>query len=120
MQGAPAPATTKDVTKLVITDLKVGNGAVAKAGDTVTVNYRGTLTNGTIFDESYKRGEPFVFTLGAQQVIPGWDQGVAGMKVGGKRKLVIPPDLAYGPNGQGPIPANATLIFEIELLKVSK
>src|SRR6478672_6548674 len=81
---------------LIIEDLKVGTGAVAKLGQHVTVNYRGMLTNGTIFDESYKRGAPFDFNLGAGQVIKGWDQGVAGMKVGGKRKLTIPSTLGYG------------------------
>ena len=114
---APKEADVKELKK---TDLKVGNGKTAKAGDKVTVNYRGSLTNGTVFDESYKRGEPFTFNLGGGEVIQGWDQGVAGMKEGGKRKLVIPGDLAYGPNPPpgAPIPPNATLVFEVELLKV--
>jgi peptidylprolyl isomerase len=104
---------------LKVTDLRVGTGAVARAGRTVTVHYRGTLTNGTKFDASYDRGEPFSFLLGGGQVIKGWDQGVAGMKVGGKRKLVIPGSLAYGPNSPTPaIPPNATLVFVVELLKV--
>jgi FKBP-type peptidyl-prolyl cis-trans isomerase len=109
-----------DVKELKKTDLKVGGGKTAKAGDKVTVNYRGSLTNGTVFDESYKRGQPFTFTLGGGEVIQGWDEGVAGMKEGGKRKLVIPGDLAYGPNPPpgAPIPPNATLVFEVELLKV--
>ena len=107
-----------DVQKLVIDDVTVGTGTVAQEGDTVTVNYIGTLTNGTEFDNSYKRGQPFSFTLGANQVIKGWDQGVAGMKVGGKRILVIPADLAYGSQAVGPIPANATLVFAVELLGV--
>jgi FKBP-type peptidyl-prolyl cis-trans isomerase len=117
--GATAPKEA-DVKELKKTDLKVGTGKTAKAGDKVTVNYRGSLTNGTVFDESYKRGEPFTFTLGAGEVIKGWDEGVAGMKEGGKRKLAIPGDLAYGPNPPpgAPIPPNATLIFEVELLKV--
>jgi peptidylprolyl isomerase len=103
---------------LRITDLVVGNGAEAIAGQSVTVNYRGSLTNGKEFDSSYGRG-PFSFRLGGGQVIQGWDEGVAGMKVGGKRKLVIPPDLGYGSRGAGGvIPPDATLIFEVELLKV--
>ena len=103
---------------LSITDLVVGDGAEAVKGEVVSVNYRGTLANGKEFDSSYGRG-PFSFPLGAGRVIQGWDEGVAGMKVGGKRKLVIPPDLAYGERGAGGvIPANATLTFEVELLKV--
>ena len=103
---------------LSITDLVVGDGPEAVKGEVVTVNYRGTLANGKEFDSSYGRG-PFSFPLGAGRVIQGWDEGVAGMKVGGKRKLVIPPDLAYGERGAGGvIPANATLTFEVELLKV--
>jgi len=103
---------------LRITDLEVGNGAEAVAGQTVTVNYRGSLTTGKEFDSSYGRG-PFSFRLGGGQVIKGWDEGVAGMKVGGKRRLVIPPDLGYGSRGAGGvIPPDATLIFEVELLRV--
>ncbi len=102
------------------TDVTVGTGTEAVSGKKVTVNYVGTLTDGTKFDASADHGQPFSFTLGAGQVIKGWDQGVLGMKVGGKRNLVIPPELAYGAAGTpgGPIPANATLKFEIELLKV--
>ena len=105
-------------TGLRITDITVGNGPEAKAGQTVVVNYRGTLENGKEFDSSYGRG-PFSFPLGAGRVIKGWDEGVAGMQVGGKRKLVIPPDLAYGERGAGGvIPPNATLVFEVELLEI--
>jgi FKBP-type peptidyl-prolyl cis-trans isomerase FkpA len=97
----------------------VGKGAVAKAGNTVSVNYTGWLTSGKKFDSSFDAGKPFEFTLGQGQVIPGWDQGVAGMKVGGKRKLTIPAELGYGAQGAGGvIPPNATLIFEVELLGV--
>lgn len=107
------------ITGLKIEDVVVGTGTEAKAGNTVTVNYTGTLTNGTKFDSSLNPGrEPFQFRLGAGQVIKGWDLGVAGMKIGGKRKLTIPPDLAYGTQGQGPIPPNSTLIFDVELLGV--
>ena len=105
---------------LRITELVVGTGEEAVSGKSVSVNYRGTLENGKEFDSSYGRG-PFSFPLGAGRVIKGWDEGVAGMKVGGKRKLVIPPDLAYGERGAGGvIPANATLIFEVELLQVGR
>ena len=105
---------------LKITDLVIGSGPEAKSGDKVSVNYRGTLTNGKEFDSSYSRNEAFNFPLGAGRVIRGWDEVVAGMKVGGKRKLVIPPDLGYGERGAGGvIPPNATLIFEVELVKVA-
>ena len=100
-------------------DLVVGSGAEASAGQKVSVHYTGTLTDGSKFDSSLDRGRPFEFVLGAGRVIKGWDQGVAGMKVGGKRRLTIPSDLAYGSRGFPPvIPADATLIFEIELLGV--
>jgi peptidylprolyl isomerase len=109
--------TTKSGLKYV--DLKVGDGKVAKAGDTVSVHYTGTLTDGKKFDSSLDRGQPFSFNLGAGRVIKGWDEGVAGMKEGSKRKLIIPPDLGYGDSGAGNvIPPNATLIFEVELIKV--
>ena len=120
--AAPQPQEeiNKNSAGLQITDQIAGTGAEAKAGNLVTVNYIGTLTNGTRFDSSYDRNQPFSFTLGAGEVIKGWDEGVLGMKVGGKRKLVIPPSLAYGNQevGGGLIPANSTLIFEIELLEV--
>jgi peptidylprolyl isomerase len=108
----PAP------TKLVIKEIVPGTGAVAKAGASVSVNYVGVLyKNGKIFDASWKRHEPFTFTLGQGQVIPGWDQGVAGMKVGGRRELIIPSALAYGKQGRPPtIPPNSPLVFVVDLL----
>jgi FKBP-type peptidyl-prolyl cis-trans isomerase len=106
-------------TTLTVKDTVVGTGAEAVAGKSVTVHYLGMLPDGTVFDGSKKRGQPFTFTLGAGQVIAGWDQGVAGMKVGGTRQLIIPPDMGYGAQGAGGvIPPNATLIFEVELLEV--
>lgn len=106
-------------TTLTGKDILVGTGAEAVSGKTVSVHYVGMLPDGTVFDASKPRGQAFSFTLGSGQVIKGWDQGVAGMKVGGKRQLVIPPDLAYGSQGAGSvIPPNATLIFEVELLEV--
>jgi FKBP-type peptidyl-prolyl cis-trans isomerase len=105
---------------LEIDNLRAGTGAEARAGSTVTVHYVGTLTNGTKFDSSRDRGKGFSFKLGAGMVIKGWDQGVAGMKVGEMRKLTIPPDLAYGERGFPPvIPPNSTLVFEVELLSVA-
>jgi len=105
---------------LEIQDLQVGSGAEAVSGARVSVHYTGWLTDGTKFDSSVDRGKPFQFQLGAGQVIKGWDQGVAGMKVGGKRKLVIPPEMGYGARGAGRvIPPNAVLVFEVELLGVS-
>lgn len=104
---------------LQIDDIKVGSGDEAKAGQKVSVHYVGTLTDGSKFDSSRDRGQGFDFKLGAGQVIKGWDQGVAGMKVGGVRKLTIPPELGYGAGGYPPvIPPNSTLVFEVELLKV--
>ncbi len=111
--------TMQNPTQLEIQDVTVGTGTEAVAGNQVTVNYTGELTDGTVFDSSLNPGRtPFTFTLGAGQVIQGWDEGVAGMKVGGKRILVIPASLGYGAQANGPIPANSTLIFQVELLSV--
>jgi FKBP-type peptidyl-prolyl cis-trans isomerase len=102
-------------------DIKTGDGATAVAGKPVRVHYTGWLTNGTKFDSSVDRGQPLSFPLGAGRVIKGWDEGVAGMKVGGKRQLRIPPDLGYGPRGAGGvIPPNATLVFDVELVEVGQ
>ena len=111
------PTTTP--TGLTIEDVVVGDGTAATAGQQVKVHYTGWLTNGTKFDSSKDRNDPFVCPLGAGRVIKGWDEGVQGMKVGGKRKLTIPPALGYGARGAGGvIPPNATLVFEVELLGV--
>ena len=104
---------------LQIEDIKIGEGSEVKKFDIVTVNYTGTLEDGTKFDSSLNPGRtPFRFTVGAGQVIKGWDEGLMGMKVGGKRKLTIPPELGYGSRDNGPIPANSTLIFDIDLLGI--
>lgn len=109
----------KTASGLQIDDVKQGSGTEAVAGKRVTVHYVGTLTDGSKFDSSRDRGEGFTFALGGGQVIRGWDEGVAGMKVGGVRKLTIPPELGYGARGFPPvIPANSTLLFEVELLDV--
>jgi FKBP-type peptidyl-prolyl cis-trans isomerase FkpA len=121
---SPATMNTKSESGLQFQDLVVGTGAQASAGQQVTVHYTGWLQNpdgsaGKKFDSSVDRGQPFVFPLGAGHVIRGWDEGVAGMKVGGKRRLIIPAALGYGPRGAGEaIPPNATLIFDVELLGV--
>ena len=112
-------SSIKTPSGLVIEDLVMGNGNTAAAGQRVSVHYTGWLTNGTKFDSSKDRGQPFMFSLGRGEVIRGWDEGVSGMKVGGKRKLTIPPELGYGARGAGGvIPPNATLVFEVELLAV--
>jgi FKBP-type peptidyl-prolyl cis-trans isomerase len=115
---SPSPTAAAVSKELKIEDQTVGTGDEAVVGKSVTVNYKGTLTDGTEFDSSYGRNQPFSFNLGSGQVIQGWEQGVQGMKVGGKRKLTIPPSLGYGAQATGKIPANSTLIFEIELLSV--
>jgi FKBP-type peptidyl-prolyl cis-trans isomerase len=99
-------------------DLKVGQGEEVRGGDYIVIHYLGTLENGTKFDSSYDRGAPFRTRIGVGEVIEGWDMGVIGMKVGGKRKLIIPPSLAYGDREIGAIPANSTLIFEVELIAI--
>lgn len=104
---------------LVIEIQKAGTGTPVKSGDTVSVDYRGMFTNGTVFDESYKRGQQFSFSVGGGQVIAGWDEGLLGMKVGEKRRLTVPSTLGYGPNDYGPIPGGSTLIFDIELHKIN-
>jgi len=113
-------ASTTTPSGLIIDDLSVGQGAAAAAGQQVKVHYTGWLTDGTKFDSSKDRNDPFDFPLGAGRVIKGWDEGVQGMKVGGRRKLTIPPALGYGARGAGGvIPPNATLVFEVELLGVN-
>ena len=123
-QKAPAASSdqyVKTPSGLSYLDITPGTGASPAAGKRVTVHYTGTLENGAKFDSSVDRGQPFVFTIGVGQVIPGWDEGVMSMKVGGKRKLVIPPQLGYGARGAGGvIPPNATLIFDVELLDVQQ
>ena len=114
-EAKPVP----DATELKIIDQRAGTGPVANVGDKLSMNYKGMLTNGKVFDQSYGRA-PFDFQLGAGSVIQGWDKGIVGMRVGGKRKLIIPPDLGYGDRGAGAdIPPGATLIFEVELLSVN-
>jgi FKBP-type peptidyl-prolyl cis-trans isomerase FkpA len=117
--GVDTASMTRTPSGLRYQDVAVGSGTQASAGKTVSVHYTGWLPNGEKFDSSRDRNQPFAFTLGAGQVIAGWDEGVAGMKVGGRRKLVIPPDLGYGTAGAPPdIPPGATLVFDVELLDV--
>jgi peptidylprolyl isomerase len=115
--GATQGAVTTQ-TGLQYIDEVVGTGAQPQKGQTVVVNYTGYLDDGTVFDSSVQRNQPYSFVLGTGAVIAGWDEGIASMKVGGKRKLIIPPSLAYGSQGQGAIPPNARLTFEVELLEV--
>lgn len=117
--GVNLDEMTRTPSGLYYQDLAEGTGEPAEPGDHVVVHYTGWLTNGQQFDSSRDREEPFDFTLGAQQVIPGWDEGVAGMREGGRRKLVIPPELGYGDQGAGfVIPPRSTLVFDVELLEV--
>lgn len=104
--------------KLEIQDIVVGTGLTAESGKYATVNYIGAFTDGRKFDSSYDSGRPINFQIGSGELIPGFDKGIIGMKVGGKRRLIIPPDLAYGKDGYGPIPPNTTLIFEIDLVEI--
>lgn len=115
-----AKVTTKSGLKYTILKEGAATAPVAKSGDKVSVHYTGYLTNGSKFDSSVDRNQPFEFPLGQGRVIPGWDEGVAGMKVGEKRKLVIPPELGYGSRDMGAIPPNSTLIFEVELLGIGQ
>jgi FKBP-type peptidyl-prolyl cis-trans isomerase len=116
--GASDDSPTAPEQPLTTQDLTLGTGATAVTGDTLTVHYIGSLQSGTVFQSSYG-GAPYTFRLGAGQVIAGWDQGIPGMKVGGKRRLVIPPSLAYGSQGRPPIPPNATLQFDVELVSIA-
>jgi FKBP-type peptidyl-prolyl cis-trans isomerase len=113
------PTIKTNMEQLKIEDIKIGEGQEVKSGDIVVMHYNGTLENGQKFDSSYDRNQPFETEIGVGRVIKGWDQGVPGMKIGGKRKLTIPSDLAYGDNGiPGAIPPKATLIFEVELINI--
>jgi peptidylprolyl isomerase len=113
----PTLAPSK-VTELIIEDTKIGTGNEVKSGDNISIHYTGTLEDGTKFDSSYNRGQPLETQIGVGQVIEGWDKGIVGMKIGGKRKLTIPYQMAYGEDGYGPIPSKATLIFEVELMDI--
>lgn len=122
--AVPGPADFKqydkyrDETAALLGELRLGQGQEVAAGSAVTVAYRGWLTNGTLFDESYSTGKPFTFTEGEHHVIAGWEQGLFGMKVGGKRRLIVPPSAGYGDQAHGPIPAGSVLVFDVELLDV--
>ena len=108
-----------ELKKLVVDDVVVGKGAEVKVGDSISVHYVGTLKDGSKFDDSYVRGEPFTFKVGDGKVIKGWDEGLVGMQVGGERILVVPPDMAYGNRQVGPIPPNSPLIFKVELISIN-
>lgn len=114
-----AASTDGNLERLVIDDITYGTGEAAAQGDSVAVHYIGRLQDGTEFDSSYKRGEPFTFTIGEGRVIAGWEEGLKGMQVGGERILVIPSELGYGERGFGPIPGGAALVFAIELLQIN-
>jgi len=114
-----AADATGNLAKLVVDDVVIGTGDEVKVGDTVVVHYVGTLQNGQEFDNSNKRGEAFTFTVGEGKVIKGWEEGIVGMKTGGKRILVVPADMAYGAKGYGPIPGGANLVFAIDLLMIN-
>lgn len=118
MPGGGDEGMTTTPSGLQYRDEQVGSGEEARRGDRVSVHYTGTLTDGKKFDSSRDRGQPFEFALGAGTVIRGWDEGVAGMKVGGRRRLVIPPELGYGARAIGPIPPSSTLVFDVELLGI--
>ncbi len=113
----PTPPTSGP-SSLETTDTVLGTGATAVSGDTITVHYIGAFLDGRVFESSYSLGQPYRFRLGAGQVITGWDQGIPGMRIGGKRRLVIPASLAYGSRGQGPIPPNTPIQFEVELVAI--
>lgn len=116
--GQPAAVAQSAAGQASAQDTVAGTGEAAKAGDTVSVNYTGKLADGTVFDSSEGK-EPITFTLGSGEIIPGFEQGIIGMQVGGKRVLTIPPSLAYGPDDYGPIPGNSTLTFEVELVSIT-
>lgn len=111
-------SVTNELVKLIVDDVRIGTGPSVKDGDTLTVDYIGTTQDGVRFDDSYKRGTPFTFTIGSKMVIEGWEKGLIGMKVGGQRILVIPADMAYGNRQVGPIAPNSPLVFTVELLKI--
>lgn len=119
VEPAPAAYTPQtNPTQLITSDLEAGSGAAAQAGDCLVVKYYGTLTNGTVFDENFSKPTALQFQVGESQVIPGWDQGLIGMKPGGTRRLIIPPALGYGDQAQGSIPANSTLVFVVKLISI--
>lgn len=115
---AAGSSSSGSVAKLIVMDIEMGSGREVRAGDTASVHYIGTIQNGQQFDSSYSKNQPFTFTVGAGEVIEGWDRGVVGMQEGGKRILIVPASMAYGSHSVGPVPSNATLIFAIELLSI--